>query len=159
MILVAYLSSWDLRDSRRVLRPHGLFHRGSVVFFSKTGFGRGLNPFRAPEPLHTLNPSHFVPQNGFPVAKGLNSQIEEPQKKKLCTSMVARVAPRRVCNYRLVLIFQRHICFRTRVAHTHVGRVARRCVFEVMLRVKTWAVNSSRRAPGARKRFSASLRA
>ena len=29
------------------------------------------NPFRAPEPLPILNPSNFVPKNGFPVAKGL----------------------------------------------------------------------------------------
>ena len=30
-----------------------------------------VNPFRAPEPLPILNPSNFVPQNGFPVVKGL----------------------------------------------------------------------------------------
>ena len=30
-------------------------------------------PFRAPEPLPILNPSNFVPQNGFPVVKGLTS--------------------------------------------------------------------------------------
>ena len=30
-----------------------------------------LNPFRAPEPLPILNPSNFVPKNGFPVVKGL----------------------------------------------------------------------------------------
>ena len=30
-----------------------------------------FNPFRAPEPLPTLNPSNLVPKNGFPVAKGL----------------------------------------------------------------------------------------
>ena len=28
-----------------------------------------LNPFTAPEPLPILNPSNFVPKNGFPVAK------------------------------------------------------------------------------------------
>ena len=28
-----------------------------------------LNPFRAPEPLPTLNPSNYVPKNGFPVVK------------------------------------------------------------------------------------------
>ena len=27
--------------------------------------------FRAPEPLPRLNPSNFVPKNGFPVVKGL----------------------------------------------------------------------------------------
>ena len=32
-----------------------------------------LNPFRAPEPLPTLNPSNVVPENGFPVVKGLIS--------------------------------------------------------------------------------------
>ena len=26
-----------------------------------------VNPFRAPEPLPILNPSKFVPKNGFPV--------------------------------------------------------------------------------------------
>ena len=30
-----------------------------------------FNPFRAPEPLPVLNPSIFVPKNGFPVVKGL----------------------------------------------------------------------------------------
>ena len=30
-----------------------------------------LNPFGAPEPLPILNPSNFVPKNGFPVVKGL----------------------------------------------------------------------------------------
>ena len=32
-----------------------------------------LNPFRAPDPLSRLNPSNFVPKNGFPVVKGLSS--------------------------------------------------------------------------------------
>ena len=40
-----------------------------------------LNPFRAPELLPILNPSKFVPENGFPVVKRLSSQIEEPHKK------------------------------------------------------------------------------
>ena len=31
----------------------------------------GVNPFRGPEPLPILNPSNFVPKNGFPVVKGL----------------------------------------------------------------------------------------
>ena len=31
-----------------------------------------LNPFRAPEPFPILNPSNFVPKNGFPVVKRLN---------------------------------------------------------------------------------------
>ena len=31
-----------------------------------------INPFRAPKPLPILNPSNFVPKNGFPVVKGLN---------------------------------------------------------------------------------------
>ena len=30
-----------------------------------------LNLFRAPESLPILNPSNFVPKNGFPVVKGL----------------------------------------------------------------------------------------
>ena len=34
-----------------------------------------LNPFRAPEPLPILNPSNFVPKNGFPVGKGLIPKI------------------------------------------------------------------------------------
>ena len=32
-----------------------------------------INPFRAPEPLPILNPSNFVPKNGFPVVKGLRT--------------------------------------------------------------------------------------
>ena len=32
-----------------------------------------VNPCRAPEPLPILNPSNFVPKNGFPVVKGLRS--------------------------------------------------------------------------------------
>ena len=32
---------------------------------------RQLDPFRASEPLPILNPSNFVPKNGFPVVKGL----------------------------------------------------------------------------------------
>ena len=32
-----------------------------------------LNPFRAPKPLPILNPSNYVPKNGFPVVKGLNT--------------------------------------------------------------------------------------
>ena len=31
-----------------------------------------LNPFRSPEPLSILNPSKFVPKNGFPAVKGLS---------------------------------------------------------------------------------------
>ena len=30
-----------------------------------------LNPLIAPEPLPILNPSNFVPEDGFPVVKGL----------------------------------------------------------------------------------------
>ena len=30
-----------------------------------------VDPFRAPKPLTIINPSNFVPQNGFPVVKGL----------------------------------------------------------------------------------------
>ena len=38
------------------------------MFSEMTGL---LNPFRAPESLPTLNPTSFVPKNGFPVGKGL----------------------------------------------------------------------------------------
>ena len=41
----------------------------SIVCFRQRPFF--LNPFRAPELLPTLNPSTFVPKNGFPVVKGL----------------------------------------------------------------------------------------
>ena len=34
-----------------------------------------VNPFRAPKPLPILNPSNNVPQNGFPVVKGLKVQV------------------------------------------------------------------------------------
>ena len=36
---------------------------------------RTLNPFGAPEPPSILNPSNFVPINGFPVVKGLSSAL------------------------------------------------------------------------------------
>ena len=53
----------------------GIFSSGCAVlfyFFSKVNFlveklSVLLNPFRAPEPLPILNPSNFVPKNGFPV--------------------------------------------------------------------------------------------
>ena len=34
-----------------------------------------VNPFRVPEPLPILNPSNFVPKNGFPVVKGLRCPV------------------------------------------------------------------------------------
>ena len=34
-----------------------------------------INPFRAPEPLPILNPSNFVPKNGFRVVKALRSPV------------------------------------------------------------------------------------
>ena len=34
-----------------------------------------VDPFRAPEPLPILNPSNFVPKNGFPVAEGLTAPL------------------------------------------------------------------------------------
>ena len=37
-----------------------------------------VNPFRAPEPLPMLNPSNFVPKNGFPVVKALRSPRTPP---------------------------------------------------------------------------------
>ena len=40
-----------------------------------------INPFRAPEPLPILNPSNFVPQNGFPVVKGLRSPVIQKKKR------------------------------------------------------------------------------
>ena len=55
------------------------------VCFSPNQFFRGrclVDPFRAPEPLPILNPSDFVPKNGFPVVKGLSSESEGPNKKK-----------------------------------------------------------------------------
>ena len=42
-----------------------------LVVIKRGGSLTRLNPFRAPEPLHILNPSIFVPKNGFPVVKGL----------------------------------------------------------------------------------------
>ena len=50
---------YDARYDRRAL----LFFGGSSIW--------ELNPLRAPEPLPILNPSNFVPKNGFPVVKGL----------------------------------------------------------------------------------------
>ena len=79
------------------LYGHGIFHpvyTSRSLFFSKSVLGRDLNPFRAPGPLSILNPSNFVPKNGFPVVKGLSSsQTEETSKKDngWCTSFVERV--------------------------------------------------------------------
>ena len=65
---------------------------------------RRINPFRAPEPLPILNPSSFVPKNGFPVVKGLRTvkegsgacpvshKIFVSKKKKKYTSVVLRHA-------------------------------------------------------------------
>ena len=51
----------------------------------------GVNPFRAPEPLPILNPSNFVPKNGFPVVKGLrNLVIKNHFTEERATSIVAR---------------------------------------------------------------------
>ena len=65
-------------DSRCVARPPWGFSSGQQFFVvSESVFGRGLDPFRAPEPLPILNPINFVPKNGFPVLKELScSQIE-----------------------------------------------------------------------------------
>ena len=41
-------------------------------------FRKSLNPFRAPEPLPILNPSNFVPKNGFPVVEGLSPSVRLP---------------------------------------------------------------------------------
>ena len=53
-----------------------------IFFFPEVPLNLGeLNPFRDPEPLPILNPSDFVPKNGFgfPVVKGLRD-LSEPQK-------------------------------------------------------------------------------
>ena len=51
-----------------------------------------VNPFRAPEPLPILNPSNFVPKNGFPVVKALRSPATQKTfPKKSDTSIAARV--------------------------------------------------------------------
>ena len=42
-----------------------------ILIPSKWSLKRPLNPFGAPKPLPILNPSNFVPENGFPVVKGL----------------------------------------------------------------------------------------
>ena len=58
------LSSDDVGAERgtvsQEMRPGAGFKTGGFV-----------SPFRAPEPLPILNPSDFVPKNGFPVVKGL----------------------------------------------------------------------------------------
>ena len=77
---------------------HARHDRGSQVhhfFFSGVPLTpQELNSFRAPEPLPILNPSNFVPQNGFPVVKGLRpllktdfgerQRIKKRKKKKNC---------------------------------------------------------------------------
>ena len=49
----------------------GGYHRRRTTHFRRLW----VNPFRAPEPLPILNPSNFVPKNGFPVEKGLRSPV------------------------------------------------------------------------------------
>ena len=66
----------------RSKRQHVCYDRGAVALFSceeiecspNDGARSLTTPFRAPEPLPIINPSDFVPRNGFPVVKGL-SQI------------------------------------------------------------------------------------
>ena len=48
-----------------------LSDNGQRLMIHATDDKLALNPFRPPEPLHILNPSNFVPKNGFPVVKGL----------------------------------------------------------------------------------------
>ena len=50
------------------------YDRGTGSFRLKCFLDDGelLDPFKTPEPLPILNPSNFVPKNGFPVAKGFN---------------------------------------------------------------------------------------
>ena len=64
------------------------------LFFQISFWESGLNPFRAPKPLPILKPSNYVPQNGFPVVKGLSSQIEEPQKKQWLVNLYRSTRPR-----------------------------------------------------------------
>ena len=47
-----------------------------------------LDPFRAPEPLRILNPSNFVPKNGFPAVKGLRHSPQKLILEKTKTSAV-----------------------------------------------------------------------
>ena len=60
--------------------------RGSVVglsfIFLFFPVRRRINPFKAPEPLPILNPSNFVPKNGFPVVKGLRQKKENSLRKR-----------------------------------------------------------------------------
>ena len=49
---------------------HGIFYHplASFLFFSSENsvfLGRGLDPFRVPEPLSILTPSNIVPKEGF----------------------------------------------------------------------------------------------
>ena len=62
------------------------FHRIIFALFLSPSLSpkRGsLNPFSAPEPLLTLNPSNFVPKNGFPVVTGL-SRFSSPLPTTVC---------------------------------------------------------------------------
>ena len=63
----------------RYLVPYSTeFIFSCYFFFLQLNLGPGgriiaVDPFRAPEPLPLLNPSNFVPKNGFPVVKGLRA--------------------------------------------------------------------------------------
>ena len=66
-----------------VIPPNIVLAVDIQVFFFSFGLVFGylmccacrIPPFRAPEPLPTLNPSNFVPKNGFPVVKGLIRRV------------------------------------------------------------------------------------
>ena len=52
-----------------------------------------LYPFRAPKPLHILNPSNFVPEHEFPVEKDINPKSSTNVTPVLKKRNVFRCAP------------------------------------------------------------------
>ena len=69
----------------------GFFHPVAVFFFSKSVFGRGLNPFTTGNPFLGTKLLGFSVERGSGALKGLSSQIEKPPEKKWCIPIVACV--------------------------------------------------------------------
>ena len=77
MIILSYNWIWQNEHAPKRWREGvvvKLFKKGDKADPENCrGIRNAINPLRAPEPLPILNPSNFVPKNGFPVVKGLST--------------------------------------------------------------------------------------
>ena len=67
-----------------------------------------FNPFRAPKPLPVLNPSVFVPQNGFPVVQELTEARSTTTNYYLMYVLSLLVVPSWPSDYTGTLSGSRH---------------------------------------------------